>query len=89
MLLKDSLNIAKRFGIDNEQIIIDPSVGFFRANGKNPFFTLMKDIPWYIRDIEVISRLQELKNTSLTQFVFQFQENHLSESYLIWKQKNA
>jgi dihydropteroate synthase len=61
MLLKDSLNIAKKFGIDNEQIIIDQSVGFFRANGKNPFFTLMKDIPWYIRDIEVISRLQELK----------------------------
>jgi dihydropteroate synthase len=61
MLLKDSLNIAKKFGIDNEQIIIDPSVGFFRANGKNPFFTLMKDIPWYIRDIEVISKLQELK----------------------------
>ena len=61
MLLKDSLNIAKKFGIDNDQIIIDPSVGFFRANGKNPFFTLMKDIPWYIRDIEVISRLQELK----------------------------
>jgi dihydropteroate synthase len=61
MLLKDSLNIAKKFGIDNEQIIIDPSVGFFRANGKNPFFTLMKDIPWYIRDIEIISRLQELK----------------------------
>ncbi|MGI8834271.1 MAG: dihydropteroate synthase [Nitrososphaeraceae archaeon] len=61
MLLKDSLNIAKKFGIDNDQIIIDPSVGFFRANGKNPFFTLMKDIPWYIRDIEIISRLQELK----------------------------
>jgi dihydropteroate synthase len=61
MLLKDSLNIAKKFGIDNDQIIIDPSVGFFRANGKNPFFTLMKDIPWYIRDVEIISRLQELK----------------------------
>ena len=61
MLLKDSLNIAKKFGIDNDKIIIDPSVGFFRANGKNPFFTLMKDIPWYIRDIEIISRLQELK----------------------------
>lgn len=61
MLLKESLNIAKKFGIDNDQIIIDPSVGFFRANGKNPFFTLMKDIPWYIRDIEIISRLQELK----------------------------
>jgi dihydropteroate synthase len=60
MLLKDSLNIAKKFGIDNEKIIIDPSVGFFRANGKNPFFTLMKDIPWYIRDIEIISRLHEL-----------------------------
>lgn len=60
-LLKESLNIAKKFGVDNDQIIIDPSVGFFRANGKNPFFTLMKDIPWYIRDIEIISRLRELK----------------------------
>ena len=60
-LLKESLSIARRSGINNDKIIIDPSVGFFRADGKGPFFTLMKDTPWYVRDIEIISRLHELK----------------------------
>lgn len=59
-LLKESLLIAKRFEIDEDNIIIDPAIGFFRAEGKNPFFTYMKDLPWYVRDIEVISRLKEL-----------------------------
>jgi dihydropteroate synthase len=60
-LLKGSLSIARRMGIKKDKIIIDPSIGFFRADGKNPFFTLMQDTPWYLRDIEVISRLHELK----------------------------
>jgi dihydropteroate synthase len=60
-LLKDSINIAKKMGIGNNRIIIDPSVGFFRAHGKNPFFTPMMDIPWYNRDIEIITRLRELE----------------------------
>jgi dihydropteroate synthase len=60
-LLKESLLIAKRFEIDNDNIIIDPSIGFFRTEGKNPFFTVIKDLPWYVRDIEVISRLKELR----------------------------
>jgi dihydropteroate synthase len=60
-LLKESLSIARRSGINNDKIIIDPSVGFFRADGKGPFFTLMKDTPWYVRDIDIISRLHKLK----------------------------
>ena len=60
-LLKESLSIARRSGINNDKIIIDPSVGFFRADGKGRFFTLMKDTPWYVRDIDIISRLHELK----------------------------
>jgi dihydropteroate synthase len=60
-LLKRSLDIARRAGIKNNKIIIDPSIGFFRADGKKPFFTFMQDTPWYIRDIEVISRLHELR----------------------------
>jgi dihydropteroate synthase len=62
--LKQSLLIAKRAKIANDNIIIDPSIGFFRAEGKNPFFTRIKDLPWYIRDIEVISKLNELKTLS-------------------------
>ena len=60
-LLKESLSIARRSGINNDKIIIDPSVGFFRAEGKGRFFTLMKDTPWNVRDIDIISRLHELK----------------------------
>jgi dihydropteroate synthase len=59
-LLKDSLAIAKKMGIKKGKIVIDPAVGFFRAKGKNPFFTIIRDMPWYIRDIEIISRLSEL-----------------------------
>lgn len=60
-LLKDSISIAKKMGIGSNKIIIDPGVGFFRAQGKNPFFTPMMDIPWYNRDIEIITRLYELE----------------------------
>ena len=60
-LLKESLRIARRSGIKDNKIIIDPSIGFFRTDGKNPFFTLMSGTPWYLRDIEMISRLHELK----------------------------
>ncbi|MDQ4057089.1 MAG: dihydropteroate synthase [Thermoproteota archaeon] len=63
-LLKDSITIAKRAGISDDNIIIDPSIGFFRVDGKNPFFTEMKDVPWYSRDIEVISKLNNIKKLS-------------------------
>jgi dihydropteroate synthase len=63
-LLKESITIAKRASIDNDNIIIDPSIGFFRGDGKNPFFTQMKDVPWYSRDIDVISKLKNIKKLS-------------------------
>ena len=63
-LLKESITIAKRAGISDDNIIIDPSIGFFRVDGKNPFFTEMKNVPWYNRDIEVISKLNNIKKLS-------------------------
>ena len=60
-VLNESISIAKSSDIGTDNIIIDPAVGFFRAKGKNPFFTKMTDFPWYIRDIEVISNLKKLK----------------------------
>ena len=63
-LLKESITIAKSARISNDNIIIDPSIGFFRVDGKNPFFTEMKDVPWYSRDIEVISKLNNIKKLS-------------------------
>jgi dihydropteroate synthase len=60
-ILRHSLDIANRSKIDENNIIIDPSIGFFRQEGKNPFYTKIRDIPWYIRDIETISKLNKLK----------------------------
>lgn len=60
-VLNESISIAKSSSIPNDNIIIDPAVGFFRDKGQNPFFTKMIDLPWYIRDLEVISHLAKLK----------------------------
>lgn len=56
--LKESLAIAKKAGI--KETAVDPSIGFFREEGKNPFFTKMVDVPWYTRDIELLNNLDKL-----------------------------
>jgi dihydropteroate synthase len=56
--LEESITIAKKTKIAD--VIIDPSIGFFREEGKNPFYTRMTDMPWYTRDIEVIYNLGKL-----------------------------
>ncbi|NOJ27281.1 MAG: dihydropteroate synthase [Nitrososphaera sp.] len=59
--LRQSLSAAKKAGIKQDKIIIDPSIGFFRSEGKNPFFTKMTDMPWYTRDIDILSNLGKLR----------------------------
>jgi dihydropteroate synthase len=56
--LKKSMRLASEVGI--KDVMIDPSIGFFRQEGKNPFFTKMTDMPWYARDIEILSNLHKL-----------------------------
>jgi dihydropteroate synthase len=56
--LKESTTIAKKAGVKG--VVVDPSIGFFREEGKNPFFTKMTDMPWYARDLEVLSSLKKL-----------------------------
>ena len=63
--LRESIALAKKAGVKEEEeedgsIIVDPSIGFFRQEGKNPFFTKMVDLPSYTRDIEVLSNLNKL-----------------------------
>jgi dihydropteroate synthase len=64
--LRESIALAKKAGVKEEEkeedgsIIVDPSIGFFRQEGKNPFFTKMVDLPWYTHDIEVLSNLNKL-----------------------------
>jgi dihydropteroate synthase len=56
--LKKSISLASEAGI--KDVTIDPSIGFFRQEGKNPFFTKMTDMPWYVRDIDILSNLHKL-----------------------------
>ena len=58
-MLRESLTIARKAGIKDD-IIIDPSIGFFRPEGRNFFFTKMADMPWYVRDMQVVSQLGKL-----------------------------
>ena len=64
-ILHESITIAQKAGIKKTNIIIDPSIGFFRKEGNNPFFTKLTKIPWYCRDIEIVYNLKELTNLSL------------------------
>ncbi|HEY7080361.1 MAG TPA: dihydropteroate synthase, partial [Nitrososphaeraceae archaeon] len=59
--LRESLDIARRAKIAENSVIIDPSIGFFRSQGKNPFFTKIHGAEYYIRDIESILNLKRLK----------------------------
>jgi dihydropteroate synthase len=59
-LLKESILIAKDHGIDDNKIIIDPAIGFFRTQGNNPFFTRI-NYEWFVRDLAIIRDLKDLK----------------------------
>jgi len=59
-LLRESLTIAKNSGISKNQIVLDPAIGFFRKNGKNPFFTKIKT-DWFKRDLTILQNLSSLK----------------------------
>jgi dihydropteroate synthase len=56
--LRESLCLAHEAGI--KDVMIDPSIGFFRQESKNPFFTKMTDMPWYARDVEILFKLGKL-----------------------------
>lgn len=59
-LLKQSIALAKDACISKDRIVLDPSIGFFRKTGKNPFFTRIKS-DWVRRDITTIQNLSKLK----------------------------
>ena len=59
-LLSQSLGLAKKCGVSSNQIILDPSIGFFRKTGHGPFFTKINS-NWYDRDLLIIKNLKKLK----------------------------
>jgi dihydropteroate synthase len=63
-VLQESIVLASESGINEDKLIIDPLIGFFRAAGNNPFFTKIARQNWYERDIGIISKLKNLSNLS-------------------------
>ncbi|MCV0393542.1 MAG: dihydropteroate synthase [Nitrosopumilus sp.] len=59
-LLNESIKIAKKSHVPTEKIVLDPAIGFFRKNGKGPFFTKIKS-DWVKRDLTTIKNLQSIK----------------------------
>ena len=59
-ILKRSIEIAHDNMISDENLIIDPSIGFFRKHCTNQFFTRIRKYQWYERDLNIISNLEEL-----------------------------
>ena len=62
--LEESLTLAHDCSINEDKIIIDPSIGFFRKDGKNPFYSKITGCEWYERDLQIISNLDELSKLS-------------------------
>jgi dihydropteroate synthase len=62
-VLNESISIAKSHKISDENIIIDPSIGFFRKEGNNPFFSKIEGLDWYIRDLDIISNFALLSSS--------------------------
>lgn len=60
-LLKESIDVAVDAGIDEDKIIVDPAIGFFREHGRHEFFTRLEGMTWLERDLAVVRRLRELK----------------------------
>lgn len=59
-LLKDSITLAKTAGIPSSNIVLDPSIGFFRKSGSGSFFTKIKS-DWLARDLSIIQNLKSIK----------------------------
>ena len=59
-LLNQSIMLAKKSGIKSDNIVIDPSIGFFRRSGNGKFFTKINS-DWFARDLKIIQNLKKLK----------------------------
>jgi dihydropteroate synthase len=59
--LEETLSLANEAGIDQEKIVVDPGIGFFRKEGRGFGFSISEEIPWYVWDCTVINRLEKLR----------------------------
>lgn len=59
-LLKQSIALAKSAGADDDKIVVDPAIGFFRKRAQGPFYTKITG-DWARRDLQVLENIQSIK----------------------------
>jgi dihydropteroate synthase len=59
-LLRQSIIIARSVGISNNNLVVDPAIGFFRKSGKGKFFTKTNS-DWVKRDLFILNNLRSIK----------------------------
>ena len=60
-LLQESLNISKSANISQSQIVLDPSIGFFRNKGKKSAIFTKINSDWIQRDLTILQNLRAIK----------------------------
>jgi dihydropteroate synthase len=59
--LDQTLAIAGRAGLEEDRIVLDPGIGFFRNDADGKISSPQKLMPWYEWDCEVVADLKRLK----------------------------
>ena len=59
-LLQESLNISKSANISQSQIVLDPSIGFFRNKGKKSAIFTKINSDWIQRDLTILQNLRAI-----------------------------
>lgn len=59
--LRESLALAKNAGIAGNNIIVDPSIGFFRREATNTFCTRITGLSWFRRDQQTVMNIDKLQ----------------------------
>lgn len=60
--LSETLRIAERAGIDEQRIVLDPGIGFFREDGAGRAYSPQKLMPWHEWDCQVLADLRKLES---------------------------
>ena len=59
-MLQESLNISKSANIPQSQIVLDPSIGFFRNKGKKSAIFTKINSDWIQRDLTILQNLRAI-----------------------------
>jgi dihydropteroate synthase len=58
--LRDTLRIADDAGIQEQRIVLDPGIGFFREEGAGRAYSPQRLMPWHDWDVRVLADLRAL-----------------------------